>query len=49
MAIFSATSNANLGRYKTFAAEYYQPEFLNAAEQIQKISQQSTSLALCTQ
>lgn len=49
MAILNTTTLAELGRYSTLAAEYYQPEFVAAATRIKAVSRKVTTLKRCTQ
>ena len=49
MAVVGFTSHAKLGRYKTLAAEYYQPIYVHAEQRIGRLGKNCFPLKACTQ
>ncbi len=49
MAVFGLTSHAKLGRYKTLAAEYYQPLYIGAERIINSLGKRCVPLKACVQ
>ena len=49
MAVFNVTSHAKLGRYKTLAAEYYQPRFMDAEQMLNSLGRRCVWLKTCVQ
>ncbi|QEE28209.1 hypothetical protein FTW19_09495 [Terriglobus albidus] len=48
MATISFVSHSRLGRYKTLAAEYYQPHFMCAEQMVEKLGKHCFPLKACT-